>query len=120
MLRPNGQVENSVKSYTEILQITLRAWQTLPTSLFQSAWIVCGYVSQDHFENLGGKCFQLSEAQGLLDPTGLFRSCGLRGTPERCQLYEWQVQELRVHFSAQHSPDLLQHFNNPSMLICII
>lgn len=101
-LRPNGQVDIKVKGYSEILTATLTCWKELPVRLFQSAWVVCGYVGEDHFRGLGGNTFTLSEAQNVLDPTGIFRSYGLQGTPQRCQTFEWQLEE-RGRMTSRHA-----------------
>ena len=92
-LRPSGQPDVRVRDYSEVLETTLKCWQSLPTSLFQSAWVVCGYVEPSHFDGLGGRVFSMADATKILNPSGVFQACGIRSSPQRCQAYEWQIED---------------------------
>ena len=84
----------------EILAITDEAWQSLDDRVFRSAWMVCGYMEEDHF--LGAKSKEeaaeihtAAHAKKFLNPFdfGLALSCSVPWTPQMCTRYEWQVED---------------------------
>lgn len=46
-LRASGQVKREVSDWSRIIDISLQAWQSMERKVFQSAWVVCGYVHPD-------------------------------------------------------------------------
>ena len=100
-------MDASVKSYPEILGITLEAWQELPLKVHQSAWIVTGYFSPQHFdEALGvqdvGLVGSPEEAKHILDPCSVLDGCKIAPTPQFCSRFEWQIQDSLL----PHSQDI--------------
>lgn len=96
-LRASGQPDVKVKSTLEILELTLKAWQSLPRSVFAAAWISCGYVSAEDmavFDPNGSEPLQkmtIEEANAFL--SDMFSEYGKHWTPQRCTTYEWQVED---------------------------
>lgn len=91
-LRASGQVAVEVRSHTEVLELTVTAWQSLERSIFTAAWISCGYVDVAHMDLLapGDTRRIIEEAQTTL--SDLFTPFGKNWTPQRCMCYEWQIQ----------------------------
>ena len=98
-LRACGQVRQEVRSYKEVLDLTLRAWRNLDRGVFQAAWVACGYFDYAHMAQFDDKLdvtahTQSTAANVLADA---FSCCG-RGhwSPQRCTKYEWQLQDRYV------------------------
>lgn len=79
----------------DILELSLAAWYEVPESVFQAAWVVCGYVEPSHFSQFEGVPVISSSdhAQSVIDPAGVLHNAGLRPTPQWCTEYEWQIQD---------------------------
>ncbi len=91
-MRASGQLVKAVKSWPEIIDLTLESWKALPRRIFVSAWLLCGYFDEQHFRDfVGADSVTLAEAQATLHED--FGEFGLKGTPQRCTAFEWQVQD---------------------------
>ena len=88
-IRANGQVKREVANWLSVAEMSYKAWTSLERKVFQSAWIVCGYVDSlvgtEHME-----LPSMKEAQELFND--LFKDYGVASTPQRCTSFEWQIQ----------------------------
>ncbi|CAJ1437547.1 unnamed protein product [Effrenium voratum] len=94
-LRSSGHVYMSVKGWSEVVDMTLEAWNSLERKVFQSAWLLCGLFDWPHMQrfaiNENTPVITLDHAQALLHDE--FAKYGLASTPQRCTTFEWQIQE---------------------------
>ena len=91
-LRACGQLVRTADNWEGVVNLTLGAWESMPRRVFSSAWLVCGYFDQSHFQNfLGAEVLTIEEAKSLLCDS--FAEYGLASTPQRCTRYEWQIQD---------------------------
>lgn len=95
-LRSSGQVATQVRSYIDLLKLTLAAWETMDRAVFQAAWVSCGYFDYNHMKKFDKTIkateLDLSHARATLDDA--FSICG-KGpfSPQRCTRFEWQWQD---------------------------
>lgn len=93
-MRASGQLVREVKSWLEIVHISLEAWRQLDRRIFQSAWMLCGYFGEDHMAKFQGEdvatVLTFADATKLLSAVGPLK--GFQGTPQRCVAFEWQIQ----------------------------
>ena len=88
------EVASRVKPLPEILALTKEAWDAVDTKVFQSAWIICGYVSSNHFDSVATDVVQtVDAAKAILDPCGVLSGTSLEATPQFCQVYDWQIED---------------------------
>lgn len=74
----------------EIVEISYDAWVQMDPVVFKSAWISCGYCTNEDFPpNPAQPPITLEDARQALDVFGNLGS----GTPQRCTACEWQVQD---------------------------
>lgn len=94
-LRASGQVSMEVRSYHEILLLTLKAWESLERRIFANAWLVCGYFNEDHMKHFADRNDEGSDITDAKEDIDTFGCCG-KGpwTPQRCTFYEWQVKDM--------------------------
>ena len=97
-LRASGQVLQEVRGYTDILNMTLAAWESLERRIFQAAWISCGYFDSNHMlrfdsseEGLNVK--DLTQKKAETELSDIFSVCGDSWTPQRCTRFEWQLKD---------------------------
>lgn len=91
-MRASGQLAKAVKSWPEVIDLTLESWKSLPRNVFVSAWLLCGFFDEEHFRQfVGADSVTLAEAKATLHED--FGEFGLQGTPQRCTAFEWQVQD---------------------------
>lgn len=93
-VRPSGQLSYAVRSWGEILQLTLDAWNSLDPKVHQAAWLACGYMDPDHFRQFTSGDFtplEMKEVKATLSDA--FGDMGFSSSPQRCTQLEWQVQE---------------------------
>ncbi|CAK9114704.1 Uncharacterized protein (Fragment), partial [Durusdinium trenchii] len=90
-MRASGQLVREVKSWLSVVNLSLDAWRQLDQKVFQSAWLLCGYFGEEHFakyQGSGVSSVTFDDAMKILSsPFG-----PLKGTPQRCTVFEWQVQ----------------------------
>lgn len=95
-LRASGQVAQQVKAYKDVMSLTLAAWQSLERSIFQAAWLVCGFFPQEHFAMFDSNLdlAEMGEDRCKEKLQDAFTVCG-KGpwSPQRCTCYEWQLQD---------------------------
>eukprot|EP00435_Cladocopium_sp_Y103_P033811 s1426_g8.t1 len=93
-LKGSGQVAASVRPAVEIAQMSVDCWFALDRKVFESAWLVCGYFSVQHFESFRGNMAgvdSLEEAVHVVDPADVLGGSSLCHTPQYCSKYEWQI-----------------------------
>ena len=86
----------------EVMDISLKCWLDLPRKTFESAWLICGFFSPEHFEAFRGLepgITSLEDAKSFHDPSGVLEGSSLSFMPQNCTAYEWQIQD----FSADRS-----------------
>jgi len=84
------------------MDISLKCWLDLPRKTFESAWLICGFFSPEHFEAFRGLepgITSLEDAKSFHDPSGVLEGSSLSFMPQNCTAYEWQIQD----FSADRS-----------------
>jgi hypothetical protein len=84
-----------------MLENSFKAWNRVPLASFKSAWVVCGYFSDDHFEGITHRT-----SLDHLDSTGLWRNIGLRplmGTTK----WQWEMDSFEENGAAMPLPKLL-------------
>lgn len=86
-----------VRSYPEILTLTVRAWCSLERRIFQAAWLACGYFSQSHmsrYNDEGADISNLTAENAGKELSDMFDVCGRHPwSCQRCTRYEWQIQD---------------------------
>lgn len=89
-------MDASTRPVLEILEITNQAWNAIAPHTFESAWVVTGYFTPEHFD---GKVDSwppiqsVAEATHVLDPCNVLEGTGFIGTPQFCTTMEWQIEE---------------------------
>lgn len=86
----------SVMSYSDIMHHTANAWEELPLSVFQAAWVVCGYFQADHFQNADAGVSTVEGAKHLLEPAGVLEGSTIIPTPQYCATYDWKIEDYRI------------------------
>ena len=91
-LRANGQIQREVANWLQVIEISYKAWTSLERRIFQSSWVVCGYVDPESMvaSEHPAQMPSLNEAQQEL--AELFKPYGLANTPQRCTTFEWQIE----------------------------
>ena len=91
-LRATGQIKRAVGDWGSVIALTHEAWMSLERKIFQSAWVVTGYVDGESMVGTdhGPPIPSLNEAQGLLH--NAFQEYGMANTPQRCTCFEWQIE----------------------------
>lgn len=88
-----GQLEIEAPDWMSIVEISYRAWTSLPPRVFQAAWISCGYVtSEDLPIHQTEPPISMEDARQVLDVFGKLGG----GTPQRCTCFEWQIQDCTI------------------------
>lgn len=75
----------------QILELTNEAWWEMPVQTFQSAWMVCGYFSQEHFGQFNQNPVSEAEAANWFDPSQTLFGSALKATPQFCTQFQWQI-----------------------------
>ena len=101
-LRSSGQVAAEVKSYRDILELTLKAWKSLDYNTLAAAWVSCGYMDYRHMDayNAASARELVQDAQTQL--SDLFSPLGRDWSPQRCLSYEWQIQDRLIWLYILH------------------
>ena len=102
-IRASGQVASEVTSYTEILELTLKAWKGMSFQTLAAAWVACGYIGESsiNLQTPAGRQNLVEKAQTLL--SDLFSPYGKDWSPQRCTCYEWQIKDWPPwHFKILH------------------
>ncbi len=77
--------------------MTQRAWESLERSVFQAAWVACGYFDYGHMAKFDKQvdANELNMDMAKEKLADVFTVCG-KGpfTPQRCTRYEWQLQDM--------------------------
>ena len=53
-LRSSGHLHQEVLPWVEIVKMTYKAWTRMDRRIFQSAWLLCGYFSEEHMSRWQG------------------------------------------------------------------
>lgn len=88
-IRASGQIERSAPAWMDIVDLSYQAWCKMEKRVFQAAWISCGYKTWADFAATTEASPEITveDARLILDVFGK-----LGGTPQRCTMYEWQIQ----------------------------
>jgi len=81
----------------EVIEMTVKAWASLERSVFQAAWVACGYFTYADLAKFDKEVdpSMLNFDQAKEEVSDVFTVCG-KGpfTPQRCTRYEWQLQDM--------------------------
>ena len=91
-MRGSGQIAMEARPLIEIVDLTLSAWEALDRKVFQSAWIICGYTTQDELAVFDGQARGLDRAAAHSALSDAFTKYSRFFVPQYCTTMEWQIK----------------------------